>query len=87
MALKLLATRKRKENKAGNKETKAVFREQGTTKSKKIFLGNKGTEGKLCWEQGNMDPPTRPRLTIAYRKIPLISPGPIQLRKGFWVGL
>ena len=22
-----------------------------------------------------------------YRKIPLISPGPIQLRKGFWVGL
>ena len=24
---------------------------------------------------------------IAYRKLPLISPGLIQLRKGFWVGL
>ena len=24
---------------------------------------------------------------FAYRKLPLISPGLIQLRKGFWVGL
>ena len=26
-------------------------------------------------------------MTIIYHKIPVISPGLIQLRKGFWVGL
>ena len=25
-------------------------------------------------------------VTKDYRKVPVISPGPIQLRKGFWVG-
>ena len=37
MALKLLGTREQKENKARNTGTKAVLREQGTTKSKKYF--------------------------------------------------
>ena len=50
VALKLLGTRKQKENEAGNTGTKAVFREQGTPKSKKMLLGNKGTKGKFCWE-------------------------------------
>ena len=37
---------------------KAVFREQETLKSgTKMLLGNKGKQGKFCWEQGNMDPP------------------------------
>ena len=36
--LQLLGTREKKENKAGiNTATKAVFREQGTTKAKKCF--------------------------------------------------
>ena len=40
----------------GNKGTKAYFWEQGTPKSKKYSLsGNTGTQGKFCWEQGNMD--------------------------------
>ena len=53
MALKLLGTREQKENKARNTGTEAVFREQGTPKSKKkMLLGNKGTQGKFCWEQG-----------------------------------
>ena len=59
-ALKLLGTREQEENKAGNMGTKAVFREQGTAKSQKMHLGNKGTQGKFCWEQESMDPPGRP---------------------------
>ena len=48
MVLKLLGTREQKENKAGNTGTKAVFREQGTQKSKtrehkENFVGIKGT--------------------------------------------
>ena len=49
MALKLVGTREQKENKARNTGTKAVFGEQGTPKSKKILLRNKGTQGKFCW--------------------------------------
>ena len=30
---------------------------------------------------------TKDYTVLIYRKIPLKSPGPIQLRKGFWVGL
>ena len=33
-----------------------MFREPGTPKSKKMLLGHKVTQGKFCWEQGNMDP-------------------------------
>ena len=29
----------------------------------KMLLGNKGTEGIFCWEQGNMDPRGGPSLT------------------------
>ena len=65
MALKLLGTREQKENKAGNTGTKAVFGEQGTTKSKKILFGNKGTQGKFCLEQGNKEPLGGPHLYIA----------------------
>ena len=42
MALKFWGTKEHKENKAGNTEAKAVFREQGTIKSKKMLLWNKG---------------------------------------------
>ena len=37
MTLKSFGTREQKENKAGNTGTKAVFREQGTPKSKNCF--------------------------------------------------
>ena len=37
MALKLLGTREKKENKDGKTGTKAVIREQGTPKSEKCF--------------------------------------------------
>ena len=60
MVLKLLGTREQKKNKAGmNTETKAlfiIFSVTDITKSKQILLGNTGTQGKFCWEQGREDP-------------------------------
>ena len=38
------------------------------------------------WTQRSLDS-CRLSTGLIYRKIPLISPGPIQLRKGFWGGL
>ena len=52
----LQGTREQKENKTGNVGTKAYFREQGTPKSKNTSREFTGTQGKFCWEQGNMDP-------------------------------
>ena len=44
----ILGTREQKENKAGNTGKKAVFREQGTLKSKKkMLLGNKALSGTV----------------------------------------
>ena len=58
MVLKFLGTREQKENNDGNTGTKAMFREQENRK--KNLLGNKGTQGKFCWEQRNMDSPPPP---------------------------
>ena len=44
-----MGTREQKENNAGTTGTIAVFKKQA-----------KGTLGKFCWEQGNMDPPPPP---------------------------
>ena len=53
-----------KGNKTGNTGTNAYFREQGTpAKIEEILLGNTGTQGNFCWEQGNMDPLNSPSLT------------------------
>ena len=54
MAIGIFGTWEQKENKTGNKHTKI----------EEILLGNTGTQGKFCWEQGNMNPlpPGRPSL-------------------------
>ena len=44
----------------GNK--RKIKLETWNTKIEEILLGNMETQGTLCWEQGNMDPPGRPSL-------------------------
>ena len=63
MAINFLGTWEQKENKTGNtgiKGNKSIFQGTGNTKIEEILLGNTGTQGKSCWEQGNMDPPGSP---------------------------
>ena len=53
MEIKLLGTRQQKGNKTGNKSCVSDIlgnREGQNKKNKKI--GNKGTQGKCCWEHG-----------------------------------
>ena len=61
-----LGTREQKENKAGIKGTKAVSdvlgkrEDQNGKKNTFRVLGNKGIQGKFCWEKGNVDHPETP---------------------------
>ena len=45
-------TRGQKEIRLGTREQKHVYG-SGQTKIEEILLGNTGTRGKFCWEQGN----------------------------------
>ena len=64
MAIKLLGTRGKKENEAGNRGITAVFLiclgDREHQNRKKIFLGNKGTQGKFCWGTWTPPPPPPP---------------------------
>ena len=58
-----------KENEAGNKGEKAVHVSDVLGNRvhqliENILLGNKGTQGKICWEQGNMDRPGKTSIII-----------------------
>ena len=45
------------------------------SKKNKKYSGNKGTQGKVCWEQWNTDSPGRPSNLVSEEGVLLLHPG------------